>query len=50
MIVVQPRISRVNSMGDLLMLYLRLMVEYGDQWNQRVNSSRELCYSWLLFR
>jgi len=39
-------------MGDLLLLWLRtrLIVESGDQWKQRVNSSRKLCCYWLLSR
>jgi len=35
-------------MDDLLMLELRLMIECGDWWIQRVNSSRELYCCWLL--
>jgi len=30
------------------MLWLRLMVECGDLWKQRVNSSSELHCCWLL--
>jgi len=50
--IVQPSFTRVNSMGDLLILLvlqLRLRVECGDKWKQRVNLSRELYCCWLLF-
>jgi len=46
--IVQRSSNKVNSMGDLLILYLRLTVECGDQWKHRVNSSRELYCCWLL--
>jgi len=45
--IVQPGISRVNSMRELLILWLRLIVQCGE-WKQRVNSSRELYCCWLL--
>jgi len=46
--IVQRRSIRVNSMGDLLILWLRLIIECGDQWKHRVNSSKELYCCWLL--
>jgi len=48
--IVQPSSSRVKSLGDLQLLWLRsrLIVESGDLWKQRVNSVWELYCCWLL--
>jgi len=34
--IVQPSISGVSSLGDILILQFRLMVECGDEWKSEL--------------